>query len=77
MLLTSIETILDLMLKKNGTFKYKIIDLHLFKIPINIEYMRWAQAWMFLALTEVLIALHHHEQTQNSSTNQNITDNQS
>ena len=48
---------IDQMRSKKGFFYYKKYPLFTIKIP----FMRWSQAWMLLALTELL----HHQKVQN------------
>ena len=47
--------VLQKMLMKSGWFRYLIRKIGPFEVRSNIVYMRWGQAWMFLALTQALL----------------------
>ena len=40
-----------------GSYKYIIRKKGPFKIQANIEYVRWGQSWMFLALSKALLVI--------------------
>ena len=40
-----------------GYYKYMIRKIGPFKIHANIEYVRWGQSWMFLALSKALLVI--------------------
>jgi hypothetical protein len=48
--------ILEQMVTRKGWFKYMIRKVGPFEVHTSIPYMRWGQAWMFLALSEALLA---------------------
>ncbi len=48
--------IIKRMKQRKGWFKYLIRKIGPFELHTNIPYMRWGQAWMFLALSEALLA---------------------
>jgi len=50
-----IDPILSAMRMKRGGYKYMIRKIGPFKIHANIEYIRWGQSWMFLALSKALL----------------------
>jgi hypothetical protein len=45
---------IDNMQHKKGYFYYKKYPMYAIKIP----FIRWSQAWMFLALTELTLSIH-------------------
>ena len=47
--------VIERMKMKTGWYRYMIYKYGFIKIYSNIIYMRWGQAWMFLALTQALI----------------------
>lgn len=42
---------------KNGWYRYMIRKIAFWELPSNIVYMRWGQAWIFLALSQAFRAL--------------------
>ena len=56
-----IMPILKRMQTRNGWFKYMIRKIGPVEIHTNIPYMRWGQAWMFLSLSEALLATKNEE----------------
>lgn len=50
-----VTPILERMKIRKGWFKYVIRKIGPFEMHTNIPYMRWGQAWMFLALSEALL----------------------
>ena len=52
-----IDPILNTMRMGRGSYKYMIRKIGPFKIHANIEYVRWGQSWMFLALSKALLVI--------------------
>jgi hypothetical protein len=51
-----IAPILDLMKTEKGWFKYMIRKIGPVEVHSSIPYLRWGQAWMFLALSEAMLS---------------------
>jgi hypothetical protein len=51
-----VSPILELMKTEKGWFKYMIRKIGPFEVHSSIPYMRWGQAWMFLALSEAMLS---------------------
>jgi len=51
-----VEWINNTMIDDDGLYIYEIRNVLGFKIKHKYKYFRWNQAWMFLALSEYLLA---------------------
>jgi hypothetical protein len=51
-----VAPILELMKTDKGWFKYMIRKIGPFEVHSSIPYMRWGQAWMFLALSKAMLS---------------------
>ena len=47
-------SVISKMIRKDGLFKFMIQKFGSLEVSSNIAYMRWGQAWMFLALSTYL-----------------------
>lgn len=56
LLIQFVGPILQRMITRKGYFKFLIRKTGPLELHSNISYMRWGQAWMFLALSEALLA---------------------